>query len=91
MDVEEETKRTLEEIRRRGRWALSTSVQRYSKDFLPVKVRSRIQVDLLKRGEFLVENPSVLVKAILQNKAKCRCCRRRRRAGTGLAAGVVGR
>lgn len=81
-DVEKKN-RLLEEIRRRGRWAVPSSVQRYSKAYLLVKQRSRLPTAILERGSFLMDSPSVLLKAITKSKSKCRCCQRRRKAGPG--------
>jgi len=80
--VEQGTK-TFEEIRRRGRWASLKSVQRYSKDFQLVKLRSKMPEDIIARGEELLDDPYILVEVILDelNTVRCGpgCCRRRRR------------
>lgn len=78
-DVEKKA-RTLEEIRRRGRWASLPSVQRYPKEYLRVRQRALMDQDLRARGEYLRDHPAVSVKAIMKNKGKQMwCCKRRTR------------
>lgn len=77
-----ERRRTLEEVRRLGRWASLTSVERYSKTHLLVKQREQLPVAVRERGEYLLEHPGELVQIILEAepRKKMGCCRRRRTA-----------
>jgi hypothetical protein len=69
-DVEEKS-RTLEEVRRRGRWKSLESVQRYTKTWLLVRERSKMSTPmlaearklLLARGERIVGAPPVSLLA----------------------------
>ena len=57
--------RTLEEIRRRGRWASVKSVQRYSKTHSLVAARAKIPEEIMKRGRAFLDHPErELCKAI---------------------------
>ena len=57
-------RRTLEEIRRRGRWVSQKSVQRYTKTHVLVERESIMSDEQLKRGKNLWENlPQFLSKA----------------------------
>ena len=53
-DIEQKT-RFLEEVRRRGRWSMLAS-QRYTKTWLLVQQRSRVDPKILERGKELVEH-----------------------------------
>ena len=53
-DVEKQT-RTLEEVRRRGRWRAMDSVQRYTKTYLLVRQRARIPDEVMARGTELTK------------------------------------
>jgi integrase len=46
--------RTLEQVRRRGRWKMLSSVQRYTKTWLLVRNRSRLSPLQLKQGAALI-------------------------------------
>ena len=48
---------SLEGVRRRGRWAILASVQRYSKTFALVRYRVNTPTALFDTGSLLVENP----------------------------------
>jgi len=52
-DLEQGT-RSLEQIRRRGRWRAMDSVQRYTKTFLLVRQRARLPSPVAKRGRELL-------------------------------------
>ena len=57
-------RRTLEEIRRRGRWVSQKSVQRYTKTHVLVERESIMSDEQLKRGKNLWKNlPQFLSKA----------------------------
>ena len=51
----ESNKRSLELIRRRGRWKSSESVQRYTKSWLLIRERARLTPDQLTRGRALAQ------------------------------------
>ena len=53
-DVAEKS-RTLEQVRRRGRWQAPGSVARYTKTFWLIKQRARTPNYLLKQGALLME------------------------------------
>lgn len=77
----EERRRSLEELRRLGRWASLRSVERYSKHYLLVGARERLPPEVRSRGAHLPEHPGELVVIVLeaQPRAVMGCCRRRRR------------
>ena len=49
-------RRTLEDIRRRGRWTQPKSVQRYSKPHALIVHKARLPAELLQKGRDLEEN-----------------------------------
>ena len=53
-----ENRRTLEDIRRRGRWSQIKSIQRYSKRHELVVHKSRLTPTAKKQGEELIANPT---------------------------------
>lgn len=62
--------RTLEEVRRRGRWRSLKSVQRYTKSFLLIKAMSDTPADVRRMGEeFLADPFGVLVKELRSHSA----------------------
>ena len=48
--------RSLEEVRRRGRWRAAASVQRYTKTFWLVKQRARTPAWVLAKGQQLLQS-----------------------------------
>ena len=46
--------RSLEQVRRRGRWKTLESVQRYTKTWMLVRARGRLTTDQLERGQKLI-------------------------------------
>ena len=71
--------KTLEEVRRRGRWASLTSVQRYTKDFLLIAHEAKVPESVRSRGQLFVQNP---------RKELCRAIKRSARP-TGHLARVL--
>ena len=62
--------RTLEEVRRRGRWAALSSVQRYIKDFLLIQHESKVPEPVRSQGQALMKDPvKVLTHAVLESHA----------------------
>lgn len=57
--------KTLEEIRRRGRWKNMDSVARYSKDYLLAFQRARIPQAVMERGAFLRSHQGLLLEPII--------------------------
>ena len=63
-------KRTLEEIRRRGRWRQQKSVQRYSKDAHVVLHKSQLNQKLQTRGaKLILSRNQLLTEAVSLGKA----------------------
>jgi hypothetical protein len=63
-DVELQT-RSLEHVRRRGRWSVMSSVQRYTKTWLLVRERSKMtNTQLLKAQELLEARPKRCISAM---------------------------
>lgn len=61
--------RSLEQIRRRGRWVALSSVERYSKGHWLVRHRARLSQDILEEGQRFLKAPErVLGEAILQGQ-----------------------
>lgn len=78
----EERRRTLEEVRRMGRWRTLTSVGRYSKTHRLVRQRSQLPPEVRERREELLRNPGLLVEAVLQATPRAKrgaCCKRRQK------------
>lgn len=62
-------KRSLEQIRRRGRWALVKSVERYSKEHWLIRHRALVPADVMEEGKVFVSSPErVWGAAILQGQ-----------------------
>ena len=59
-------RRDLELVRRRGRWASATSVQRYTKDFRLVEHLSRIPNDVRSKGDNFLKSPRATWAATIQ-------------------------
>ena len=55
--------RTLEQVRRRGRWQLLSSVQRYTKTHVLAQQRSRMTPEQLQRGRELLKTQEARVIA----------------------------
>eukprot|EP00974_Lingulodinium_polyedra_P130318 11213401-Lingulodinium_polyedra.AAC.1 len=58
--------KTLEEVRRRGRWVSLKSVQRYTKAFHLVKARALVPPGLRERGMQLLGDPAKEFAALLE-------------------------
>ncbi len=71
----------MEEVRRLGRWATLSSVERYSKTFRLVGAREDLPQNIREKGVELLQDPAQLVQIILnaQPRHTMGCCRRRRK------------
>ncbi len=63
-------RRTLEEIRRRGRWVAISSVQRYSKDWLIPRHMSFLPPPAVAVGEAFLADPRRTIRAYLSGRTE---------------------